>query len=132
MPIKPENKNRYPEDWSEIRARILKRAKDCCEFCGLPNYAWVNSKDRQLTIQDDEDVIRVILTIAHLDHTPENCTDENLKALCQKCHNNYDIKHRKETRHKTRMKDQTEIDFDPGFIMNITSSEGWSIKITKY
>ena len=32
-----------------------------------------------------------MLTVAHLDHTPENCSDpDNLKALCQKCHLNYD------------------------------------------
>jgi 5-methylcytosine-specific restriction endonuclease McrA len=38
------------------------------------------------------------LTIAHLDHTPENCAAENLKALCQKCHNKYDAKHRAQTK----------------------------------
>jgi hypothetical protein len=32
-----------------------------------------------------------VLTVAHLDHTPENCADENLKALCQRCHNTYDM-----------------------------------------
>jgi hypothetical protein len=26
----------------------------------------------------------------HIDEYPENCADENLAALCQKCHNNYD------------------------------------------
>jgi len=28
--------------------------------------------------------------LAHLDHQPENCARENLKALCQRCHNAYD------------------------------------------
>lgn len=41
---------------------------------------------------------KVVLTIAHLDHTPENCNDENLRALCQKCHNGYDREHRNKTR----------------------------------
>jgi 5-methylcytosine-specific restriction endonuclease McrA len=131
MPIKPENKNRYPENWPEIRAKILDRAKNCCENCSLPNYAWVNRQNRQLTIQDDEDAIRVILTIAHLDHTPENCEDDNLKALCQKCHNKYDVNHRKQTRRNSKLKNQTQIDFDPAFVMTITSSEGYSIKIIK-
>jgi hypothetical protein len=31
MPIKPENRTRYPANWSEIRAAILARAADCCE-----------------------------------------------------------------------------------------------------
>lgn len=43
---------------------------------------------------------KVVLTIAHLDHTPENCDPDNLRALCQKCHNQYDAKHRTETRRK--------------------------------
>ena len=44
--------------------------------------------------------IECLLTIAHLDHTPENCDYRNLRALCQKCHNTYDAKHRAETRRK--------------------------------
>jgi len=34
----PINYKEYPPEWKEIRERILKRADDCCEFCGLPNY----------------------------------------------------------------------------------------------
>src|SRR5580704_16284808 len=43
MPIRPENKARYPKNWSsEIRPAILERAKNdagwpCCEQCGVPN-----------------------------------------------------------------------------------------------
>ena len=29
-------------------------------------------------------VIKIVLTIAHLNHAPEDCRDENLKALCQR------------------------------------------------
>ena len=32
---------------------------------------------------------------------PKNCDPENLRALCQKCHNRYDAKHRAETRSHT-------------------------------
>ncbi len=35
--------------------------------------------------------VKVVLTVAHLDHTPENCADENLRAWCQRCHNTYDL-----------------------------------------
>jgi hypothetical protein len=42
--------------------------------------------------------IRVVLTIAHLNHTPGDDRDDNLKALCQWCHLNYDQLHHKETR----------------------------------
>lgn len=37
MPIKPENRGRYPENWPEIRARILARAGNCCEQCHVAN-----------------------------------------------------------------------------------------------
>lgn len=88
MPILPENKSRYPKNWKQIRMDILKRANNCCEFCGIENY----------TIK--ENGAKVVLTIAHLDHTPENCDFNNLRALCQKCHNSYDAKHRAKTRRK--------------------------------
>jgi len=45
---------------------------------------------------------RVVLTVAHLDHRPENCADENLKALCQRCHLRYDAEHHQANARKTR------------------------------
>ena len=96
MPIKPENKDRYPKNWkTEIRPAILKRANDCCEFCGRMNHSWYWSDNAKR-------MVRVVLTIAHLDHTPENCDPSNLRALCQRCHLQYDAKHHKQTRQQTR------------------------------
>lgn len=92
MPIKPENKKLYPKNWKQIRESILQRANNKCEFCGVDNYAIVQRKDKK---------VKIILTIAHLDHNPQNNNPENLRALCQKCHNTYDIEHRKETRKQT-------------------------------
>lgn len=40
----------------------------------------------------------IVLTVAHLNHTPGDDRDENLKALCQWCHLNYDKIHHHETR----------------------------------
>lgn len=37
MPIKPENRARYPANWKEIRAAILERAGNCCEQCKVAN-----------------------------------------------------------------------------------------------
>lgn len=117
MPIRPENKARYPDDWPAISLRIRERAGQRCEWCGVANYAlgaWVNGQwwtaaPKGTGLRDDprpgEDfpcfhpssgdvewrrVTRIVLTVAHLDHQPENCDDENLKALCQRCHNRYD------------------------------------------
>ena len=43
MPIRPENKARYPRDWKQIRAAILERAGHRCEQCGIKNRAWRNN-----------------------------------------------------------------------------------------
>ena len=111
MPIRPENKHRYPKNWRQIRAAILDRARNRCEFCGIPNYAYKSRKTNAWTedagqaetwAMEGERVTKIVLTIAHLDHTPENCDSDNLRALCQRCHLNYDIKHHRQTFYKTR------------------------------
>jgi hypothetical protein len=38
MPIRPENKLRYPPDWYAISLSIKDRAGHKCEDCGVPNY----------------------------------------------------------------------------------------------
>ena len=95
MPIKPDNKSRYPKNWKDIRERILARAHNRCEWCGVLNHTTrFNPKTGRMA--------RIVLTIAHLDHTPENCSDDNLRALCQRCHNAYDAKHRSKNRIKNK------------------------------
>jgi len=42
--------------------------------------------------------VRIVLTIAHLNHKAGDDRDENLKALCQWCHLNFDAPHHKWTR----------------------------------
>lgn len=115
MPIRPENKNRYPENWKEIRYEILERAKHCCEFCGVKNHAdgvrdssgvfheWGSAIFSNLV--ETKKRITIVLTIAHLDHTPENNKSDNLKALCQKCHNAYDMPHRIKNRKLNKLKE---------------------------
>ena len=44
----------------------------------------------------------VILTVAHLNHVPEDCRDENLKAMCQRCHLRYDREHHQCNARRTR------------------------------
>jgi 5-methylcytosine-specific restriction endonuclease McrA len=84
----PIDYKKYPPNWkSEMRPRILKRAGNRCEFCGAENH-----QPHPLTGS------KVVLTIAHLDHDPQNwdVKDERLAALCQKCHLAYDRKEREE------------------------------------
>jgi hypothetical protein len=127
MPIKPENKARYPANWAEIRAAILARAGNNCEQCKVPNgtriargagpfsntfqmhdaevydaetgehIARVRMSEYQL-----KNMVTIVLTIAHLDHQPENCDPANLRALCQMHHLRYDAAHHAETARETR------------------------------
>jgi len=99
MPIRPENIARYPKNWKEIREKILTRAgqvrdesgkviqEACCEWCGSENHGY-----------HYQTCAKVVLTIAHMDHTPENCDDDNLKCLCARCHNGYDAQMRADGR----------------------------------
>lgn len=85
MPIRPENRARYPKDWPEISKRIrFGRAGGKCEWCGAEHGK-----------PHPETGSKVVLTVAHLDHSPENCEESNLAALCQKCHNSYDMDSRR-------------------------------------
>ena len=97
MPIKPENKDRYPDNWKEISERIrFERADNRCECMGECGFTHEHESHsgRCSAINYEPHPItgsKVILTVAHLDHTPEHCDDNNLKAMCQRCHLNYDF-----------------------------------------
>ncbi len=97
MPIRPENKDRYPADWKRIREQILLRAGNRCE--GSPTYPDCRAANGE---QHPVTRSRVVLTIAHLDHVPENCADENLRAWCQRCHVTYDAQHHSANARATR------------------------------
>ena len=96
MPIKEENKHLYPKNWKEISKDIrFNRAKNKCEFEGCNA---INYESHPITGS------KVVLTVAHLDHNPENCDYSNLMAMCQRCHLRYDAKHHAITRAKTKLK----------------------------
>jgi predicted nuclease with RNAse H fold len=79
----PINYKDYPPEFPEISKRIrFERANNCCEWCGAKNY-----EPHPITGS------KVILTVAHLNHIKEDCRDDNLRALCQRCHLNYDRPH---------------------------------------
>jgi hypothetical protein len=99
MPIRPENKARYPKDWKAIADAIRARAEQRCE--GSPAYPDCRAENGQAHPVTGS---RVVLTVAHLDHTPENCEPHNLKAMYQRCHLTYDAEHHKQTAYATRKK----------------------------
>lgn len=127
MPIRKEDQSRYPSNWAEIRQSILERAGYRCEQCKVKDRSRIargGGKDVDTYMTDDADVYcadsgqylgrcrmdgfdvlrmtDIVLTIAHLDHVPENCTPENLRSWCQRCHLRYDAKHHAETSRSTR------------------------------
>lgn len=97
MPIKPENRARYPKDWKAIVAQVRERSGDCCEGSpAFPDCRAPNGAEHPVTGS------RVVLTTGHLDHVPENCELSNLRHWCQRCHLVYDQKHHAETAAATR------------------------------
>ena len=97
VPIKPENKDRYPADWKHIVERIRERSRDACE--GSPAYPDCRAKNGEPHPVTGS---IVVLTTAHLDHTPENCDPKNLRHWCQRCHLTYDAKHHSQSAYMTR------------------------------
>ncbi len=76
----------YPENWSWISLRIKQRAEWRCECtgeCGL-------HRGKRCSERDGHDAVfasgAVVLTVAHRNHYPPDCRDENLLALCNTCH----------------------------------------------
>lgn len=115
MPIKPENRSRYPADWPQVRKRILAREDYRCKRCRAPDReriargagayagtyqtsdaevydAETGEQLGQVRMSDYlvDHMVTVVLTIAHLDQIVEHSDDDNLAALCQRCHLNHD------------------------------------------
>jgi hypothetical protein len=111
----PIDYNRYPKDWKQTVERIRERSGDKCEKCDLKNGSTAYSvpfdlreggryKTRRLWFRSYMDAkreaaeiilikaVKVVLTVAHLDHDEENhdVKDERLMHMCQVCHLRYD------------------------------------------
>lgn len=140
----PWNKKDYPPQWDQIRARVLDRAGNRCEGspknpdCRLLNGSVIKrEKDgsaREPSPQEWDMIynrikysgsnmsesikhfgfIRVVLTIAHLNHDKDNwdVKDEELKAWCQKCHLDYDRARHTENRKYGRNHRKTNLRID--------------------
>lgn len=136
MPIKPENRMRYPKDWPAISRAARERAGWRCQHdgCTAHQYAvgwwrqtmgrheWVPEWPRDgaymgQTYSDARAVAAgiyasagesgpkptiIVLTVAHLDHQPEDCRPKNLAALCQRHHLAYDHDHHRANAQATR------------------------------
>lgn len=124
MPIRKELQVFYGREWRTVtQPRILERAGNKCEACDVPNHTdvtriggcwldqtvswtdgviehWRGTDGSFIVDRPDgrERRIRVVLTVAHLNHISGDDRDENLKAWCQWCHLNYDKAHHAESR----------------------------------
>lgn len=152
MPIKPENRARYPKDWPMLSLAARQRARWRCqhpgctalqyavgcwdlddagvwrwgpvegntppktaqdhefdnagEGCDFQGDRWTYKAarafiDRYWGPEEDRPIV-IVLTVAHLNHQPEDCRPENLAAMCQRHHLAYDAHHHKQTAYATR------------------------------
>jgi len=93
-------RQRYPDNWPEISAFIrFERALGRCECMGECGRG---THDGRCPNRHGQPAYAtgslVILTTAHLNHVPEDCRPENLRAMCNGCHLYYDRAHHAETR----------------------------------
>ncbi len=101
MPITPEQPARYGPGWATFAETIRERAGWRCECdgeCGRGTHAGRCPNRHDGTAYGTGS--RVVLTVAHLCHTPE-CR-EHVKAMCQGCHLHYDKVHHQASRARTR------------------------------
>ena len=101
----------YPSCWPVIRRVLLFMASNCCEQCRVPNgvyivrdpvtpylYTIVDPVEQRLvaayTGLEPLPLIRIVLTIAHVNHDIRDNRPRNLRALCQRCHNVLDAQDR--------------------------------------
>ena len=94
----PMEAKRYPANWKQIAREKKDSTGWCCEFCG-----------KQCRKPGEPfDTHTRTLTVAHMNHIPEDCRPENLRALCAPCHLRYDASHHAQTRRERKQKMKTE------------------------
>lgn len=96
----------YPPNWKEISERIRSRAGGQCECEGECGLHRTHPGPRRCTERHGRAAWwakgMIVLTVAHLNHKPEDCADDNLKAMCQRCHLRYDAAHHRRNASATR------------------------------
>lgn len=95
MPVPTSKRHLYGPEWEKVARELKTEADWRCETCGVKHGDWRERKDQQLppymrgqhhSLINDVWHYTVVITVAHLDHDPENMERDNLKALCQRCH----------------------------------------------
>lgn len=103
MPIRPENKDRYPADWPAISLAAKQAAGwrcACTGQCGRGTHRGrCPNRHGQAAYGTGT---KVVLTTAHLNHQPEDVHPDNLAVMCQGCHLHHDRAHHLVTAALTR------------------------------
>lgn len=128
MPLTKEQRAAYGPEWPALSLRVRAEAGNRCEQCKAPNgetiarggdvdagtymvengnvYSEADGSPQGLARGSEYDAkrfVRIVLTVAHLDHNPLNNERSNLKAWCQRCHLRYDAKHHAKNARRTRV-----------------------------
>lgn len=103
----PFDRSKYPPEWKSISQAIRKRSGGRCECegeCGLHHGRRCRERNGSKAKWAKG---KVVLTVAHLNHDPQDCRPANLKAMCQRCHLRYDAplhaRHAKQTRRRRQI-----------------------------
>ncbi len=121
----PVDWSRYPTDWKAISLRIRERDGQRCKWCGVANRA-IGARDRYDVWHDEDSIhgmnsdhgyslfgdfprmIKIVLTVAHIDRDPSNNADDNLASLCQRCHLRHDAQQHATNAAQTRRRQRVE------------------------
>lgn len=102
MPIRPENRDRYPADW-KLRSFFVRfvRARGRCERVRVgPRVLGCGAVHGE---PHPDTGSKVILTTAHVfESSPEASSLLNLAAWCQRCHLRHDAAIHKANRQRSR------------------------------
>ena len=111
MPIAPERMARYPggsirsPEWRAFRASIIERAGNRCEGTDQnPDCRAANGEPHPTTGS------KVVLTIAHMDWDETHADPERCRALCQRCHLQWDARQHGMNARKTRFRKAGQAD----------------------
>lgn len=137
MVLYPGGSIKSPE-WRAIRKRIGVRSGWKCETCGAPHMTVVargtyGGRDAYMIVETGEvfdaetglsmatmklsafgayRVLKIILTVAHLNHEEADSRDENLAHLCQRHHLRLDAKHHARNAARTRRNRGGQLDME--------------------
>lgn len=94
----PMDRSLYPDNWEAIALQIKQAAHWQCQECGRrckrPDEDWAEFiSSGSIYANPEARLGQYVLTVAHLNHQPADCSPDNLKALCTVCHLRYDSQH---------------------------------------